>query len=73
MGKTWQVSDLEERDPEVEDAQRGLERLLEAGGGLRGPSYDAHLAVVEAAAAPHAISFLIEIRRLDELLRNRPC
>lgn len=61
---------MAERDPEVEDALREIERLLEAGSKLCGPSRDAHLAVVEVIAAPYAIAFVLEIRRLDELVRT---
>ena len=59
------------RDPELEDVLRDLEERMAAIAQVRGRAYDDQLAVVEALAAPYALAFLHEIRRLDTLLRRR--
>lgn len=57
------------RDPELEDVLQDLEARLAAIATIRTREYDDKLAVVEAYAAPYALAFLHEIRRLDVLLR----
>ncbi|MEK6373214.1 MAG: hypothetical protein AABO58_11005 [Acidobacteriota bacterium] len=47
------------------------ERLAAIEQHVRTRGYDDQLAVVEALAAPYALAFLYEIRRLDALLRPR--
>lgn len=56
------------RDPELEDVLVDLEDRLRAIEHVRTREYDDHLAVVEALAAPYALAFLHEIRRLDRLV-----
>ncbi|HEX6641521.1 MAG TPA: hypothetical protein VF215_10440 [Thermoanaerobaculia bacterium] len=61
------------RDPELEDVLTDLEEQLAAIEHVRSRDYDDKLAVVEALAAPYALAFLHEIRRLDALLlRHTP-
>lgn len=59
------------RDPELEDVLIDLEERLAAIEHVRSRQYDDQLCVVEALAAPYALAFLHEIRRLDALLRKR--
>jgi hypothetical protein len=59
------------RDPELEDVLRDLEGRLEEIAHIRTREYDDKLAVVEALAAPYALAFLHEIRRLDSMLLKR--
>ena len=59
------------RDPELEDVLADLERRLQTIEHLRARAYDDKLAVVEELAAPYALAFLHEIRRLDRLVRPR--
>lgn len=60
----------ERRDPELQGVLTDLEeRLADLESGRR-RTYDVKLAVVEALAAPYALAFLHEIRRLDVLLRR---
>jgi hypothetical protein len=61
----------ERRDPELEDVLTDLEERLAAIEHVRSREYDDQLSVVEALAAPYALAFLHEIRRLDALLRER--
>ena len=56
------------RDPELEDVLRDLEARLQAIAHVRTREYDDKLAVVEALAAPYALAFLHEIRRLDAMV-----
>jgi hypothetical protein len=56
----------------LEDVLQEIEQLLRAEMAVRGPHQDAHLTVVEAMAAPYALAFLFEIRRLDEMVKSRP-
>lgn len=59
------------REPELEDVLRDLEARLAEIAHIRTREYDDKLAVVEALAAPYALAFVYEIRRLDELLLKR--
>lgn len=59
------------RDPELEDVLRDLEEQLQEIEHIRTREYDDKLAVVEALAAPYALAFLHEIRRLDDMLLAR--
>ena len=62
------------RDPELEEVLQDLEGRLAEIEHIRTRDYDERLAVVEALAAPYALAFLHEIRRLDEMrckLRRR--
>lgn len=56
------------RDPELEDVLRDLEQRLQEIEHIHTREYDDKLAVVEALAAPYALAFLHEIRRLDDML-----
>jgi len=55
------------RDPELEDVLKDLEERLRTIEHTRARSYDDELAVIEVLAAPYALAFLHEIRRLDRL------
>lgn len=55
------------RDPELEEVLTRLEERLRAVERLRATSYDDELGLVERLAAPYALAFLYEIRRLDAL------
>jgi hypothetical protein len=57
-----------EREPELEEVIVDLERRLTEIEPITTRDYDDRLAVVEALAAPYAIAFLYEIRRLDDVL-----
>lgn len=59
------------RDPELEDVLRDLETRSANIEHIRTRDYDDDLAVVEALAAPYALAFLHEIRRLDRMLLRR--
>jgi hypothetical protein len=59
------------RDPELEDVLEDLEKRLAEIEHVRTREYDDQLSVVEALAAPYALAFLHEIRRLDALLFKR--
>lgn len=59
------------RDPELEDVLRDLEERLAEIAHVRSREYDDKLSVVEALAAPYALAFLHEIRRLDGMLLAR--
>lgn len=57
------------RDPELADVLADIqERLRDIEQHVRTPEYDEKLAIVEAHAAPYALAFLHEIRRLDKML-----
>ena len=60
------------RDPELEGVLKDLEMRLTGISEVRTRDYDDKLAVVEAVAAPYALAFLHEIRRLDKLLCKLP-
>jgi hypothetical protein len=59
------------RDPELEEVLADIEERLAAIAHVRTREYDDQLAVVEALAAPYALAFLHEIRRLDAMLLKR--
>lgn len=59
------------RDPELEEVLADFEERLRAIEHVRTREYDDTLAVVEALAAPYAIAFLHEIRRLDGMVLKR--
>lgn len=59
------------RDPELEDVLRDLEARLADIAHIKTREHDDKLAVVEALAAPYALAFLHEIRRLDDMLLAR--
>jgi hypothetical protein len=59
------------RDPEIEDVLAGLEAQLREMEHARTGRYDDKLAIVEALAAPYALVFVHEIRRLDDLVLKR--
>jgi len=59
------TSALLRREPELEEVIVDLERRLTAIEPITTRDYDEQLTVIEALAAPYAIAFLYEIRRLE--------
>ena len=59
------------RDPELEAVLQELKQLLGGSTLTPRPLSDDDLSAVEAAAAPYALAFIFEIRRLDDLVRRR--
>lgn len=58
---------LGERDPELEEVLVRLDRDLNRVDRLRGPECDEAREEVERWAAPYALAFYCELRRLDDL------
>ena len=58
----------EERDPELGDVLEEVGRRLSAIESVRGRERDDALVLVEAYAAPYALTFFHEIERLDALV-----
>ena len=66
-----QVDDSIERDPELEQTLLRLDADLTCSYTTRGKDRDLWWEEIEKKAAPYALAFYYEIRRLDSLLRAR--
>lgn len=56
------------REDELQEVIQEVEKRMAAIARIRTPEYDDKLCQVEAVAAPYAIAFVYEIRRLQALL-----